>query len=309
MSVAQSADEGRVSIKALMPDGTSLSADANSQLETKMQQMLTDNGYADDEYAARFVLTAKVDITSKDIAPSTPPRISEKLDVTFFVGDIVENKVFASTTLNVTGIGINEDKAFISAINNVKSNNPKLKEMLEQAKTKIIDYYTNNCNEQITLAKTLAATGQYDQAIANMMSVPNVCSDCFAQCQQVAVDIYQQKIDAFGRQQLEKARSAWIKNSNADGAAEVVAIINEISPASSVYPDVEDLRNEVSAKLTADKQRKLEQQEREWNLQVQQYKDSQANKQALIKACHDVGVAWAKNQPSSITRTIIRGWW
>lgn len=309
MSYAQGADEGRISIKSLMPDGTALSAEANSQLETKMQQLLTANGYLDDEYAARFVLTAKVDITSKDVVPSTPPRISEKIDITFYVGDVVENKVYASTTLKVTGIGINENKAFISAINNIKASNPKLKKMLEQAKIKIIDYYTNNCSEQITRAKTLAATGQYDEAIAKMMSVPNVCADCFTQCQQASADIYQQKIDAIGRQLLERAHNAWIKNPNADGAAEVVSIINEISPASSVFPDVEKLRNEVSAKLTSDEQRTLEQQERECNLRVQAYRDGQANKQAFIKACRDIGVTWAKNQPKNIIRTIIRGWW
>ena len=309
ISLAQGADEGRISIRALIPDRIILSADADRQLETKMQQLLTNNGFADNQYAVRFVLTAKVDITSKDVVPSTPPRISEKLDVTFFVGDVVENKVYASTTLNLLGIGINENKACISAINNIKTDNPKFKEMLEQAKVKIIGYYTNSCNEQITRAQTLTAIGQYDEAIANMMSVPNICSDCFYQCQQAAVSIYQQKIDAFGRQQLEKARNAWIKNPNVDGAEEVVSIINKISPASSVFADVEKLRSEISAKLTADDQRELERQEREWNLKVQAYKDGQTNKQAIIKACREVGVTWAKNQPKDITRTIIRGWW
>ena len=291
ISLAQGADEGRISIRALIPDGIILSADADRQLETKMQQLLTNNGFADNQYAVRFVLTAKVDITSKDVVPSTPPRIS------------------ASTTLNLLGIGINENKACISAINNIKTDNPKFKEMLEQAKVKIIGYYTNSCNEQITRAQTLTAIGQYDEAIANMMSVPNICSDCFYQCQQAAVSIYQQKIDAFGRQQLEKARNAWIKNPNVDGAEEVVSIINKISPASSVFADVEKLRSEISAKLTADDQRELERQEREWNLKVQAYKDGQTNKQAIIKACREVGVTWAKNQPKDITRTIIRGWW
>lgn len=292
-----------------MPNESGLTTDASSQLETKMQRLLTDNGYADDEYVARFVLTAKVDVISYDIVPSTPARVSEKLDVTFFVGDVIENKVYASTTLDVTGIGVNENKAVISAMNNINIGNKKLKDMLVQAKEKIITYYSNNCNEQITRAKTLAAIGQYDEAIANMMSVPNVCSDCFSQCQQTAIELYQQKIDAFGRLQLERARNAWIKSPNADGAAEVVSLINEISPASSIFPDVERLRNEVSAKLTADEQKRLEQQVQKWNLYVQLCNDEQANRKARIKACRDVGVAWAKNQPSNIVQTIIRGWW
>lgn len=45
---------------------------------TRMQRMLVGNGYGDNGYVERFVLTAKVDVTSKDIVPSTPARVSEK---------------------------------------------------------------------------------------------------------------------------------------------------------------------------------------------------------------------------------------
>lgn len=306
---AQTNDEGRISIKALMPDGTNLTTDASSQLETKMQRLLTENGYADDEYAARFILTAKIDVVNKDVAPSTPTRISEKFDVTFFVGDVVENKVYASTTLHVTGIGINENNASISAINNIKPDNAKLKEMLAKAKSKIIDYYSSNCDEQIVRARALAGIGRYDEAISNIMSVPNVCSECFTKCQQLALDIYQQKIDFQGRQLLEEAKGAWLKNNSHDGAVEVVSIINKIPIGSSVYPKVEELRSEIKDSLDADEQRKLEEGQRDWEFKMKQYNDSQNDKQMLIKSCRDVSVAWAKNQPKNITQTIIRGWW
>lgn len=302
-------DQGRISIKALMPDESDLTTNASSQLETKMQRLLADNGYADDKYAARFIMTAKVDVISKDIAPSTPPRVSEKIDVTFFVGDIIENKVYASVTIKVTGVGINENKAQIAAINNVNPRQQKLKEMLSDAKSKIVDYYTNNCNEQIMHAKTMASLGNYDQAIAYLMSVPNISSECFNECQQTSINIYQQKIDAEGLNLFEKAKNAWLKNSNYDGAVEVVSIINEIPINSSVYPQVEELRKKIKDKLDADEQRKLEQEQHEWDFKMKQYNDAQSNKQMAIKACRDISVAWAKNQPKNITQAIIRGWW
>lgn len=292
-----------------MPDGTGLSTDACSQMETKMQRLLTVNGYADDEYAARFVMTAKVDVISKDIAPSTPPRVSEKINITFFVGDVVENKVYSSATIKVTGVGINENKANIAAINSINQNNEKLKNMLTTAKSKITEYYTYNCNEQITKANTLASIGNYDEAIANMMSVPSICSECFTKCQQAVIDIYQQKINASGSQLLEKARNAWIKSPNVDGATEVVSIINEIPIGSSVYPQVDELRKKITEKLNEVERHKFELEQRDWNFKMKQYNDAQGNKQMIIKACRDVSIAWAKNQPKNITRTVIRGWW
>lgn len=108
---------------------------------------------------------------------------------------------------------------------------------------------------------------------------------------------------------FEKAKNAWLKNSNYDGAVEVVSIINEIPINSSVYPQVEELRKKIKDKLDADEQKKLEQEQREWDFKMKQYNDAQTNKQMAIKTCRDISVAWAKNQPKKTTQTIIRGWW
>lgn len=298
---AQSSDEGRLPIKAMMPDDV-VPDEAARNIETRMQRLLTSNGYADNHYAVRFVLTAKIDVTSKDVVPSNPVRVSEKMDITFMVGDVVENKIYATSTVSVAGIGTNENKAMISAFSKVNPDTPALREMLEQAKAKIVDYYTNNCSAEITLAKTLASMGNYDEAIARMMSVPNVCSTCYQQCQSAAVSFYQQKIDAFGLQQLNKARNAWLENPTIQGASTVAECLSGISPNSACYPDVEKFRTQVTSKLKADEQR-------EWKFRLKQYEDSQAFKKSIVNACREVGVAWASNQPKSVVRNIIRGWW
>lgn len=224
------------------------------------------------------------------------------MEVTFFVGDVIENKLYASCTLSLQGIGTNENKAMISAFSKLNPNHKDFGEMLERAKCKIIDFYINHCAEEISKARTMASIGNYDEAISRMMAVPNVCGDCYAQCQSTATSLYQQKIDAKGLQQLNKARNVWMKCPDVEGANEVAKFLNTISPYSSCYSDVENLRKEVASKLKADELR-------EWNFQMKQYENSQANKRSMIKACRDVGMAWANNQPQSIVKNIIRGWW
>ena len=174
---AKTSDEGRISIQAMMPDGV-ISVEASKNLVTRMQRMLVGNGYGDNGYVERFVLTAKVDVTSKDIVPSTPARVSEKMEVTFFVGDIVENKLYASCTVSLQGIGTNENNALISAFSKLNPNQKDFSEMLDTAKGKIVDFYTNHCAEEISKARTMASVGNYDEAISRMMAVPNVCADC-----------------------------------------------------------------------------------------------------------------------------------
>lgn len=46
----------------------------------------------------------------------------------------------------------------------------------------------------------MASVGNYDEAISRMIAVPNVCADCYNQCQATATNFYQQKIDAYGLQ-------------------------------------------------------------------------------------------------------------
>ena len=92
-------------ISVVQPERSEISAEAGKQLERKMTQLLTANGISSQDANNRFVITAKVDITSKDIVASTPQRISEKMDITFLVGDVVENKVF-ETILNDFGINL-----------------------------------------------------------------------------------------------------------------------------------------------------------------------------------------------------------
>lgn len=276
--------------------------EAARQLETKLQSALTANGYADKGYTERFVLTSKVDITQKDVTPTTPARISEKMDITLMVGDVVENKLFASVTIQASGIGTNENKAFISAFRNIKGENPKIQQMLYDAKAKIMDYYTNHCPEIIQRAQGLVAKQSYDEAIAMLVSVPNVCNDCFTQCQQQAGQVYQQKIDAEATALLEKARNVWATNSNTTGANEVADIISQINPKSSNYASVVSLRNTVSAKLQADARRS-------WDFKMKQYEDNQQFKRSLVDAAKAIGVAWGQHQPTTIYKSIIRHWW
>ena len=294
------AQDNGIAINAQIVD-ESIPAEAVRNLENKLQRIIVANGFGDLGYTARFVLTAKVDITQKDVVPTTPARVSEKMDITLMVGDVVENIPYATCVIPLSGIGINENKAFISAFNALKGNDERIVQMLADARTKITDYYTNRCGEIVTRANTLAATGKYDEAIFRLVSVPNVCTECFEQCQSQAAAIYQQRIDEQGVELLEKAKSVWAAQQDGNGATKAAQIISEISPKAANYQQVIALRNSISAKLQADAKR-------QWDFKMKQYEDSQAFKRSIVEGVRAVGVAWASHQPTNVTK-IIRSWW
>jgi len=294
-------DEGRVSINIVQPEGNGFPEEANRYLATKMQQMVTANGMADNGLNERFVLTAKVNVLQKDIVPSTPARISEKLEITFLVGDIEENKLYETVALEVSGIGTNETKAAMAAFQQIKTANPNIASFLANAKEKIVSFYADNCESIIKRAQTLAGTQKYDEAIYMLMSVPNVCSECYERCLSAVKPIYQSKIDNQAQLTINKAKALWTADRTETGASQALQLVASVSPQSSLYPQVEALYKEISKKLSDDEQR-------EWEMQVRQYEDSQRFKQSVVKACRDIGVAWGQNQPKTVYKNIIR-WW
>lgn len=294
-------DEERVSINVVTPDTKDIPQEAADYLTSKMNLLVTANGMADYGYNERFVLTAKINTLSKDITPTTPVRISQKLEVVFMVGDVVDNKLFKTTSLTVSGIGTNETKAFISAFQRINTNNKQLTSLLSDAKQEIVNYYSNNCDAIITQANTLASIQEYDKAIYTLITVPYVCSGCYQRCQQAIAPIYQKKINEEGATLLAKAKTEWIESPNVEGASRAFALTSAISHRAACYGEVATFHETVGKKLRDDEKRK-------WEFQMKQYEDKQKFKQSIVDACKAIGVAFGQGQPQNVTRNIINKW-
>lgn len=282
-------DKGMISLGCFVSnEPQSIPSEAASLLESRMKKIIANDGFADDKATGRFALAAQCNVLEKDIAPTTPPRISQKLELSFAVVDLIENKVYESCEITVSGIGTNETKAFSTAFQKISSQNQQIKTLLTTAKEKIYNYYTNSCPQIQTDAKTLAATGQFDKAIFSLMSIPAICNDCYESCQRLASELYQQKIDAECNQLLEKAKSEWAASPTDATAAQVAEIIGEIDPRASNFSEVTQFRNSVSRKLAADAKQ-------QWEFQMKQYEDNQQFKRSIVDACRSVGEIFAKN--------------
>lgn len=276
--------------------------EASRNLETKLQDLLVNSGLANGSYVDRFVLTAKADIVSKDILPTTPVRISQKIELTLMVGDAIENKLFTSRTVTLSGIGINESKAFVAAFSQMNSYRKEFMEMLQQSKNEITVYYTSKCPEIINRANTLFGMQKYDEAIHYLLSVPNICTDCFLQCQTLAETIYWEKTEQESASLFNQAKTEWMKHPDITGACSIAPLINRINPKSRSFTQIEKLRYEISDKLREDERK-------EWEFQMKKYEDDQAFKLNIVEACRAIGVAWGQGQPQSVTKTIVRSWW
>ena len=259
-------ENDRIYISVYQPDKDEITSEASKHLTNKMKNLILAHGISDEEENNRFVITSKILVTTKDIVPSTPQRISEKIEFTFMIGDVIENKVFESVSISTVGVDINETKAMISAIKKINIKNSQFESFISNAKKKIESYYTERCNQILTQARQSAANRDFDNAIYQLMQVPSIC-DCAEECQNLEIELYQQRIDLNAEQLLNQAQSIWASSPTIDGASRAAEIIKQIPSGSSSQPKVELLISDIESKLKED-------QRKEWAFKIQKYKDN-----------------------------------
>lgn len=287
-------DVGRMAINVQRPINRSIPTEAMDQLEDKMHQIITTAGISDNAINRRFALTATVSVVKKDIINGSPARVSQTLDITFYVKDVIDKKEYGHATLSSVGVGLNENKAFIMAFANLKPCNPKLQKMIDDSKELVVAFYRTNIDNIIADAYILVQQGQFDKALYQIAQVPDVCTDCTEKCRAATIDIYQKKIDSAGEKLLQSAKAAWTAEPNANGAVKASRYLAKIDLLAACQPQVDELMNEMKEKVKDDERKAWEfelqqyadekaREQRDFEFRVQQYKDRQAREEQLHK--------------------------
>jgi hypothetical protein len=289
-----STNTSRIVLNAVVFDKSNkLPGEAKSQLESKLNQIASDNGVGGNSINPRFIIAAKINIISKDIIAGPPQMVALNLEAVFFVGDAVDNQIYANTTVTLKGVGTNENKALISAVQNVAIKNEMFAELVNTGKSKIVAYYSQKCDLITKRAATLSQQQNFDQAIYELMQVPDVCKACYDRCLEAVQPIYQKKIDRESMLSLTKAKAAWSANQNINGATEAADLLGKIEPLSASFKEGLELSERIRKKVEADEKR-------EWEFKMKGYADGVRLDELKVEASRQTAIEFYKNQPEII---------
>ncbi len=298
-------DFGRIALNPYVSDKSNLTPEAKAQLEIKLKQIASNYGMGGSLANPRFIITANVSVTTKDIIPGPPQQIAQKLDIVFFIGDANENKVFANLVITSKGVGTNENKAFIDAIKQVHTKNKTIENFLDEGKAKIISYYSTQCEFIIKRTESLKQQEKYNEAIYTLSQVPDVCKDCYLKCLSEMALIYDLKINSEANNLLSNAKAVWSANPNNEGGQKAVSLIMQIKPKSKCYSAASNLMKTINDKIISDEKarRRLEEEtaKREHELSLENIKQEAELDKLRINAYREIAVEYAKNQPKTIT--------
>jgi len=295
-------DAGRIALESVVSDQIEgLTPSAQSNLVNKLNQIASKNGMGGSAINNRFILTANVAVLTKDITATAPIMQAYTLEVTLYIGDGIEGTLFSNTSVTLKGVGETETKAYLAALKNLKVDDPKFQAFIEKGKNKIIEYYNSRCDFILKEADMLVSQNEFEASIAKLVSIPEVCKECFDKAMDKVGPIYKQQIDRQCKIDLTEAKNVWNSNQNSDGANQASYYLGRIDPNSVCFNEVQQFSNTIAKRI-----KELDQ--REWNFKLKQQQDGVDIQKATIKAVRDIGVAYGNNQPKNVTYNY-RGWW
>lgn len=295
-------DLGRIVLNSYVSsEAGDISSSVKKMLGNKLGQIVTKNGMGGSALNPKFILTPTVNVLSKDLTSTAPPMTALVLDVTLYIGDGIEGTKFASTSIQVKGVGTNETKAYISALKGINYRNSDIADFIVEGKNKIMAYYNTKCDFIIKEAKVLEDANKFDAAILKLSSVPDVCKECYDKCMDAVGPVYKKQIDRECIIKLTEAKNHWTAAQDENAAKSASRHLGAIDPDAACYKEAQALAAEIGKKVK-------ELNDRDWDFKMKKYEDGVDIAKQRISAAKAVGVAYGNNQPKTVTYNT-KSWW
>jgi hypothetical protein len=299
-TVGKSDDSARIALTAYIPEqNEDLTPAIKSSLINKLNQIITQNGLGSASNS-RFIITSNVAIVTKDITATAPIMHAYTLEITLYIGDGVDGTLFTSQSFTLKGVGTNETKAYISALNGLKTKDPAYQLFIEKAKNKIMEYYNSRCDFILKDVQMLSSQNKFEEAIVKLTAVPEVCKTCYDKAMDAIGPIYKKQIDRECKLRLMEATTIWNSAQDLYSAENAGSILVQIEPGAACYKEALLLSTKISKRV-----KELDQ--REWKFQMKEQQDNVDIQKATIRAARDVGVAYGNHQPNISYK--VYGWW
>ena len=240
------------------------------------------------EYMTQFVLMPKVNVASKSIITNTQTQVVLNIDISLQVVDGMNGTLYASSIVNVKGVGTNETKAYNSAFRSINKKQQQIVVLVKTAKQKILSYYEAEADNIIKKANLLATKNNYEEAFYLLSMIPSQCSKFDASIS-AGLSLWEKYKNYSCNTNLAKAEAIWISGQDYNAAIEAGKDLSQILPDSECYGKAIQLYNEIKKKV-----------EDLWKFEMKQYDTESELKKAKILAFQAIGVAYGRGQQPKV---------
>ena len=229
-------DKNRMSFFTDVVPNNSIEGSAKSNLIKKLDKILLKESLGS-SVNDRFGLVAVPSINTFEKTSGTPAKYYFDIDVNIYAVDYLEKRQFGFFSYEgLKGINSNKQRAVIAALREFKPS-ADFSKFINEIKSKIIKYYNTNCDFILKESETLAKNDQFDEALFNLSSIPNVSSNCFNKSQELLASIYQSKLERECQSTVSKAKTLIA----AESWKEAANVLQGVLPGITCYDEVSTL--------------------------------------------------------------------
>ncbi len=284
----------KISLSVQMPNEINLDAVQTSTLESKIINLITENGIGNSELG-EFVICPKLEVVESLLVETGLQNINAaSVNLTLIIKQEQTNDLFSSCTLELEGSGKTKEMAITNAIRNISNNNDKLKIFLDKSSQKIVSYYETNCDNIIKKADVFVKTQKYEQAFETLMAVPVQISACYDKVQKKAIDVYK----FYQKSECEKLLIQANGLISQKKYSESIEILMCIDPSTICFKEANTLVKNIENKINSEDKKN-------WDFQMLQYKDEVSLNASRINAIKEIAIAYAQKKQAQNNDLII----
>jgi hypothetical protein len=225
-----------------------------TQLESRLSQSLTGTGFAAVPGGSPLVMYPSLVVLNESVYEGPRNRTLVKLDLSLYLKNASDGVLFASTSRTLDGVGANRNAAILSAVSNLRGDDPAIRQFTASARARITEYYARNCDAVIADGRAQAGAGDVGRAMAVLLSVPRESAACHEKASEVAVGLYAQMQERECQTRLRTARG----ESAANHYVAAVDALEGIDPSSSCAREADQLLAQIAREVDRNAERALQ---------------------------------------------------
>lgn len=162
---------------APMEQKETVSDNISNLLETKLIHAVTSHGNisVSKDYSRFFIAGRFANTRTEVIASATAPY-AVRTTLMLYIGDMVQQDIFASETFNLSGLGRTEELAFQKAVDGLKESNKSFQNLIERGREMVVEYFNRNYRLYLDSARQADASGNREKALYYSTMIPPCCT-------------------------------------------------------------------------------------------------------------------------------------
>lgn len=285
------AQECEIPMSVLLQEGVvNVPESAAQVLDNQLRRIALKSGVNTQIEFSQFALTAHVDQLDRYLTNTVPAKVVNQFGVTLYIADVLDQKKFSSTYIEIKGVGDNETKSVTNAFRQLNASNASIQSFVKKGREEIINYYNTQYPNLLKEAQRLVSLQQYSKALAICASVP-VCSKGGDAASQLGEEIYGRQLNYINQQIINEAQAIWAAGQDDDAAMEAAELLAGVDPEAKCYAQAQALLKEIKQQRRSDI---------DWEAR-DKYKLQMGLEKNRIEAWRAVGVAYGNHQKPTTT--------